>query len=315
MAMTAADWNTLVALHPPRFGAFLQSWEWGEYQERLGHRVRRHLVENAHGIMIAQAIWQPMPLGLGYWLIPKGPLGTLPPAQMREELRQAFGDGAFVKCEPGVEISGAVRAHDRHPSATLALDLQAGWEMVEEEMKPKMRYNARLALRRGVTVHLADADALPEFLALMEDTTTRDGFSAHAPERYRALLSTLTTPSCRAFLAIAHFQGAPLAANIMVDAFGVRTYLHGASSSQERELKAPAALQATLIADACGRGMAQYDFWGVVPPGGTDRHPLTGVTRFKSGFGGSLLTMPGTRDLPFHPLRYAAFTVARKLFR
>ena len=82
-------------------------------------------------------------------------------------------------------------------------------------------------------------------------------------------------------------------------------------------------LQWTAIRDALKRGDHVYNFWGIAPvtlaadgtPTVTDHgHPFSGVTLFKTGFGGSLLPLVHCMDFPLSP-RYhltRAFEILRK---
>ena len=98
--MDSRSWNNLIADFAPPFGAFLQSWEWGEVQVSLGFPIERiHRVVEGKTVL-AQAIWQPLPLGASYWFVPKGPLGDAAPSVMIDVLRKELGTGAFLKVEP-----------------------------------------------------------------------------------------------------------------------------------------------------------------------------------------------------------------------
>jgi lipid II:glycine glycyltransferase (peptidoglycan interpeptide bridge formation enzyme) len=180
-------------------------------------------------------------------------------------------------------------------------------------MKPKTRYNIKLAEKKRVTIRIAGPEAFDEFMVLMKDTAKRDGFSLHLADRYLNMLKVLKGGECRAFLAFADFEGKALAANLMIDSFGMRTYLHGASSSEMRNVMAPYALHWHLIKDAAERGMSAYDFWGIAPVGAPEDHPWAGITRFKLGFGAEVVEMPGTFDFPLSTFWYGIYKLARRV--
>jgi lipid II:glycine glycyltransferase (peptidoglycan interpeptide bridge formation enzyme) len=309
----AQGWNDRVRAHLPPFGGFLQSYEWGEFQESIGFKVKRIFEETKKGVVIAQAVEQPMPFGKKYYLIPKGPLGDASPNVMLEVLKRELKDGAFLKIEPPKKIKGTFPVHERHPFTTAIIKLDLSTDALLEQMKPKTRYNVRLAEKKRVTIRIAGAEAFDEFITLMKDTAKRDGFALHLSDRYLNMLKVLKGGECRAYLAFADFEGKALAANLMIDSFGTRTYLHGASSSENRNVMAPYALHWHLIKDAAEKGMQIYDFWGIAPVGAGDDHPWAGITRFKLGFGAEVVEMPGTFDLPLKGLWYRAYRFARKL--
>lgn len=310
--MESKEWNGLVAQHPPLFGAFLQSWEWGEFQRSLGFNVVRVFEETNKKTLIAQAVELTLPLGLTYWYVPKGPLGTVAEEDDFELLKKRLPKGAFVKIEPVVAPPGLTRGLDRQPSVTTTLDLTQSYDKLLEGMKGKTRYNVRLAEKKGVVCRLVGLEAFDAFAQLMQQTAERDEFSLHDLKRYRKMLETLTTDGCHAFLAMAFYEDRPLAANLMIDAFGVRTYLHGASSNLYRNVMAPYALHDFLINDAQKKGLSTYDFWGIAPPEAGEGHPWSGISRFKLGFGGDTVVMPGTFDLAKNVLAYGVYSLAKR---
>jgi peptidoglycan pentaglycine glycine transferase (the first glycine) len=311
--MTSQEWNEQVKKYAPPFGAFLQMWEWGEVQMSLGAPVKRIYEKTREGTVLAQGIWQPLPLGASYWLFPKGPLGDAPIETRMQILRDQCEGSAFLKIEPEAVPAGSIFAAERHPAHTIIVPLSKNTEEMYARMKQKTRYNIRLAEKKGVQVEYAGIEGLSRFMTLIHQTAARDGFSAHSPERYRAIIEKFQGPTCTAFFAFAKYNQKDLAANMMIDADDARTYLHGASSSTERDVMAPYALHAHLMEDAARKGMTKYDFWGVAPEDANESHAWTGITRFKSGFGGERFSMPGTFDVPTRPLAYKMYRFARKL--
>lgn len=306
--MDRVEWNNLVTAHAPRFGAFLQSWEWGSFQQSLGRKIERLHVADARGVMLAQAVQLDLPFGWSYWQVPKGPLGTMPPCEMARELSRSFAQGAFVRIELAVVPEKAWKTKDVQPSVSSVLDLTQGLDAVVANMKPKTRYNVRLAEKKGVTARIVTGtEAMDDLARLLEQTAARDKFSLHPLAYYEAMLASLKDGPVRCFLAFAEYEGRPLAANITIDFNGQRTYLHGASSNLHRNLMAPAYLHRFLIEDAIKKGMASYDFWGVAPVGARKGHAWAGITQFKLGFGGEIVTSPGTYDVTLNTPIYALY--------
>ena len=66
------------------------------------------------------------------------------------------------------------------------------------------------------------------------------------------------------------------------------------------------ALQWAAIRTAKAQGCRDYDLLGAAPRAGA-AHPLAGVHRFKSGFGGRLLHREGAWDFPFDGATYSAW--------
>ncbi|MBP9828258.1 peptidoglycan bridge formation glycyltransferase FemA/FemB family protein [Patescibacteria group bacterium] len=312
--MDRENWNALVRKHPPLFGAFLQSFAWGQFQERLGFQVRRfHEQDEAGRVGFGQAIRLPLPFDFAYWYLPKGPLGDMDATALYDIARKTFSNEAFLTVEGGLPVFSGKKVHDRQPAVTTVLDLTKSYESLLAGMKSKTRYNVRLAEKKGVTIKVGGVELFTEFAELMKVTAERDGFSIHELQRYKTMLEVVNDEDIQSYLAIAFYNDKPLAANLMIDAFDTRTYLHGASSNDERQVMAPYALHAYLIRDAQEKGMRTYDFWGVAPTDDDEKHAWHGITRFKMGFGGDRLIMPGTYEIPIQRFAYFLYRTAKKL--
>ncbi len=312
--MTEHSWNDAVRKHAGMSGAFMHSWAWGAFQESQGREVRRIEAYDGARAMLAQAVKLDAPLGIRYWLVPKGPLGDASPEAMRAVLVQELAGVDYIRTEAASRLPKTIAAKEMHPKTTRLLDLTRGFDVVFEEFSARVRYNVRLAKKKGVVCEFVGLDRFGEFVELMKQTAERDEFGLHEMKYYRATLESLQgAQECSAKLAIASKEGTPLAATLTIDSFGTRTYLHGASGNQMRELKATHALQDFVIHDACDAGMRHYDFWGIAPENAPKDHPWAGITEFKKAFGGTILSSPGTFDIPLNPLKYGMYRAARFL--
>lgn len=311
--MNERSWNDLVRKHSVASGSFLHSWAWGEFQQSQGREVKRIVEIDGDKTMFAQAILLSAPLGIRYWLVPKGPLGDVSLEFMRSTLVQEFGTGVdYIRTESEHKLPKTIAAKEMHPKTTRLLDLSKGYDAVFGDFSARVRYNVRLAKKKGVKMEFVGMNRFDEFVELMKQTAERDVFSLHETKYYRAMLEALHGASeCSAKLAIASKDGIPLAATLTIDSFGTRTYLHGASGNQMRELKATHALQDFVINDACNVGMQSYDFWGIAPEGSSKNHPWAGITEFKKAFGGSIHATAGTFDIPTNFAKYSLYRSAR----
>ncbi len=310
------SWDAQVACFAPASGAFMHSWAWGEFQQSQGREVRRISLscqgEGRGEVCIAQAIKLSAPLGIRYWLVPKGPLGDASPEFMRSMLVKELIGVDYIRTESASRLPKTIGTKEMHPKTTRLLDLTKGYDAVANDFSTRVRYNTRLAKKKGVVCEFVGLERFDEFVELMKQTAERDEFSLHKMQYYRAMLESLQDASeCNAKLAIASKDGTPLAATLTIDSFGTRTYLHGASGNQMRELKATHALQDFVIHDAIDSGMSSYDFWGIAPEGASKHHPWAGITEFKKAFGGYIVSSPGTFDIPLNPLKYGVYRAAR----
>ncbi|MEK9155531.1 MAG: peptidoglycan bridge formation glycyltransferase FemA/FemB family protein [Patescibacteria group bacterium] len=313
MSIDERSWNDAVRKHSVASGSFLQSYAWGEFQKSQGREIQRIIADDDGKTMVAQAVKLDAPLGIIYWLVPKGPFGDASPAFMRSTLVKELAQGVdYIRTEGVTRLPRTIEAKEMHPRTTRLLDLTKGYQVIFDEFNMRARYNTRLGKKKGVETNFVGLDRFDEFASLMSQTAERDAFSLHEMPYYRAMLETLAgADECDAKLAIATHEGVPLAATLTIDSFGTRTYLHGASGNQMRELKATHVLQDFVINDACEKGLVAYDFWGISPPGASEKHPWHGITKFKEGFGGYVYATDGTFDIPVHAGKYGLYRVAR----
>jgi lipid II:glycine glycyltransferase (peptidoglycan interpeptide bridge formation enzyme) len=71
-------------------------------------------------------------------------------------------------------------------------------------------------------------------------------------------------------------------------------------------------LQWEAIKAAKTAGCRTYDFYGIPPVEDPD-HPMAGLYRFKTGFGGQLRHYAGCWDIPFRPVLYRLYRLAERL--
>lgn len=296
--MDASAWNKFVIAHGPRSGAFLQSWEWGEFQKALGRRVLR--VES--GGAMAQLVEYPIRFGFYGFDLPRGPIGLADEVVEKAVAEAQKTKAVFLHVEENSqkphdrEVFAGAR--NRQPQHNQVVSIGSSEEEILAAMHEKTRYNIRLAEKKGVRVEYGAFDA---FWKLAVETAGRDGFSTHSRGYYETMLRK--TPS---ELFVASLDGRPLAAAI-VNFFGATaTYLHGASSSEDRNLMAPYLLHWRVIVEAKKRGCTAYDL------GGVDEKRWPGVTRFKRGWGGEVVSFPDAYELPLRPFWYKLYRLAQR---
>lgn len=319
-------WDDFIKQQALISGAFLQTWDWGEFQHSVGKEVKRFgCYDHDRLVGILQAIRFSLPFKNHYFFCPRGPI-FIPEVFENEELfksvmqqiKEELG-GLFFRFEPlkfFAKFPHTKKSLDLHPQHTLLLNLQKTEQELLSGMHEKTRYNIGLAQRRGLKIRFS---SLPEDFEnlwfLFEKTAGRGEFRLHEKTYYRNLLTVLSKgQQARAFLAFVFFEDKPITANIMVDCFKTRTYLHGASDHDYRQHMAPFLLHWKLIQDAKEKKITWYDWHGIAPEGAID-HPWQGITRFKKGFGGQVFSFPGTYDYVFDPLWYTIYKGVRFLKR
>ncbi len=209
---------------------------------------------------------------------------------------------------------------DVQPPDTVILDLDPTIEDILCDMKPKWRYNIKLAEKKGVHVSCIRPgtdntelyEALDIFWKLYCETAERDGIATHTKQYYHDLFfHTPDTTTCLS-LYIAWHDNEPIAAIITVFYKQEAIYLYGASSNSKRNLMPAYLLQWTAIQDARAAGCKHYDFYGI-PPCDDPDHPMHGLYRFKTGFGGKIVHRIGSIDVPGSRLLYKIYRLLESL--
>lgn len=200
---------------------------------------------------------------------------------------------------------------DLLPPDTVLIDVSRDRERILARMKPKTRYNIRLSARKKVHVRDAGVEGLPAWYALYRETARRHGMNLNSMEYFRAALdvadSDCDSPA-GTHLLLAE-AGKRAVAGIVLAVSGNRaTYLYGASSAQsgDRGLMASYALQWEAIRLARKSGCNDYDMFGISPAPDPD-HPMYGLYRFKTGFGGRIQHREGCWDYPYDGRRYDVY--------
>jgi lipid II:glycine glycyltransferase (peptidoglycan interpeptide bridge formation enzyme) len=200
---------------------------------------------------------------------------------------------------------------NRQPQYTWILDINKTTEQLLQEMHSKTRYNIRVAEKKEVYIdHVKNLDV---FLKLNETTTERNKFISH-PRQYIEKLLSLSD----VFQFNAYIDKTPVASAIILRHQKSFIYLLGASSNEYRNAMSPYLLHWDIINTGKKEGIDTYDFWGIAPPAkkenvGTvcfhtycfeDIHPLSGVSRFKAGWGGAVKSYPQAYEIIINPLTY-----------
>ncbi|MFN3705617.1 MAG: lipid II:glycine glycyltransferase FemX [Thermoflexales bacterium] len=308
----------------------LQSWAWGEFKSRWGWRAERWLLRATDGTPRAavQVLWQHPPrLPLCVLYAPKGPLcadtdayqAALRWVMARARARRAIW--AKVDGEPPLPLPHArqllaVEGWRYSPQQiqfrnTAITDLRQSDAELLAAMKPKWRYNLRLAERRGVRVRLAttlsDADAHLLY-ALYAETARRDRFAIRTASYYYDAWRAM-----RGVALFAEREGETLAAGVLFCFGGKAWFFYGMSRSEGREHMPNHLLQWHAMRWARDHGCHTYDWWGAPEDPHNPHDRLAGVWRFKEGAGARFVEGIGAWDYAPFPPAYRAYLRFSKL--
>lgn len=309
--------------------SFLQSKQWAEFKHSQGWQIVKIAgffgLERALPLGIKLFYWPEIGLELG--LTPSRLKGaSLKLKKLLAEVKKLSKkeNVSFVRLEFFEEFDEAdtlalARAdrvlkrlglqkspEEMQPEYRQVIDLTKTEQDLFDEMKPKGRYNIRVAQRHGVQIQKSK---IKIFYDLYRQSAQRDGF-APRPLSYFQQMATHMTAHMSCYVASLGNQS--LAAALTVSWHGRVSYLYGGSSNEHRNVMAPYLLHWQIIKDAKHAHAKTYDLLAIAPQ---DRpnHKFAGLRRFKEQFGGRSIRVLGSYDLIFDRLRYRLFILAEKL--
>ncbi len=319
----------------------LQSWAWGEFKCSWGWSAERWLLADAQGqpraaVQLLRRSIGKLPACVLY--APKGPVscdldahdealalieqrakqhhaiwakvdGDILPLSLSE--RGAGGEDnlrALLQQRRWLYSAGQIQFRN-----TMLTTLQRDDATLLAAMKPKCRYNIRLAEKRGVIVRTlapiegADAGLL---YAMYAETAKRDGFLIREEAYYRDAWKVMGAAGF-----VAEHAGEPLAGIVLLCFANRAWYFYGMSRSQGREHMPNHLLQWAALRWARDAGYALYDWWGA-PETLDESDSMWGVYRFKESFGAAFFEGAGAWDFAPSPLLYRAYVeLGPKLIR
>jgi len=335
-----ATWDHALARLP--YAHALQSWAWGQFKARWGWRAMP-LTMSVGGngweaVAAAHVLRRDLPRTPWCVLyVPKGPALDYADATLRRHVLAQLEALArreraiFIKIDPevarswgledertsplGAAVMRDLSARGWRPSAeqiqfrnTVELPLESSDEQLLAAMKPKTRYNIRLAERKGVVVRPGTAADLPTIAAMYQETGARDGFTVRPTPYYLDGWTALYDAGMAQPL-VAEVEGRPVAAIILVRFADRVIYMYGASRDEARERMPNHLLQWEAIRWTRAQDARVYDFWGA-PDVFDETDRLWGVWRFKAGFNGEVVRFIGAWDYTPRPLLYRLYTQA-----
>lgn len=331
-----AAWDRILARLPnPQV---LQSRAWGDFKSRWGWIPARLVWQQGDTpVAAAQILRRRIPrTPWSFLYAPRGPVldyANLPLAArvlagLETYARQTAA--VFIKIDPPVPRRLGEPGEDLpQPAGQAWLDtlVRRGWRFSPEQiqfrntvlvnlapspedllaaMKPKWRYNIRLAARKGVAVRAGSESDLPLFYRMYAHTAARDGFLIRPEAYYHDVWRTFMAAG-QAELLLAQVNGEAVAGLVLFLFGSTAWYMYGASTNRHRALMPNHALQWAAMCRAKERGCTGYDMWGA-PDVFNETDRMWGVYRFKRGFGGQTVHGLGAFDYPANRLLYRLFT-------
>ena len=298
-----------LASHP------MQTWEWGEARTAMGVEVIKIQSDGKLYQMTIHPIPH-TPYSIGY--IPRSEM----PTQSALTRLHEFGkknNVIFIKIEPYIPYDESFgpsafnfqlqrSSHPLFPEWTQTLDLTPSEEELLKKMKPKTRYNIRLAEKKGVVIkEMSTDEGYKIFETLYFETCERQGYRGHTPSYHQTIWNKLK--DMQAHILVAFLGEIPLAAYELLIFKKTLYYLYGGSSLLHKNVMAPNLLMWEAIKLGKKLGAELFDMWGSLPPEYSNTHPWAGFTRFKEGYGTQFLHLMPSIDIIIRPILYKTYGI------
>jgi len=290
---------------------FLQSEIWAKTNRLIGHKV----VVRKGIVMIVKSAKRGR-----YLEIPGGPLIDWQDEEAVASAKQIMiqtgkeNHCAFVRFRPQLLDKADNRAiltqigakkSPMHLAAehTIIIDLTQSQEDLLANMRRQTRYEVRRAGKLGLLVEKSNSkQAFLEFHQVQSSTAARQHF---VPPDTKTLLAEREAFGDQAQIYIAKTaDGQPIAYGLILISGDEAAYYEAASTELNRRLPGAYALQWQVMRDLKKQGIKRYNLWGIAPAN-QPHHRYAGVTTFKTGFGGKVVTYVPAHDLILSKIKYA----------
>jgi len=337
------EWNKFVKKNHGVVGAFLGTWEWGDFQKKIGLKIDRHVVkENDELVAVFMLVTYKLPFGLRYGYTPRGPIIACERAveeskhfEILEAInywaRKKLKDYIFLRMEPPIfslspdtGMYGFRRpSYSIQPPKNTVVPLSGTEDEILSRFHSSTRSNVRRAERRGVTFEMkkefSQADHFHFFEMIKSTSSRHKSTNAYPTQKYlRTFMSNhhISTkgdkynPEIFSLGIFCGYQnGAPAATHIVVFFGDTATYLFGASYTKHLNSKVDTYLHFAAMKEAKNLGMKYYDL------GGIDEKIWPSLTTFKRQCGGEEIVYVGNIDIPIRRSLYHGYNTLKKTMK
>jgi peptidoglycan pentaglycine glycine transferase (the first glycine) len=196
---------------------------------------------------------------------------------------------------------------DQQPLKTLLINLKLSEEEILRQMKPKGRYNIKIAQKHKVEIYKTGlSDGLNDFLSIYKQFIKRAGFEGKDASYFKALEYCVRQEK-NIDIYFAKYNNKLLSAAMVLYFSDTATFLYGASRKEYMSVMAPYLLHFEIIKNAKALGLGWYDLYGLSPEGDNHKHPWYGFSIFKRKFGGSEVDRIGGYDFIYNEKLYKEY--------
>lgn len=313
-----SEWESFIATHPE--ANFLHSWGWGEFLQKINHKIVRIGFFNQDKLVGAVLFIVEDARRGRYGVVPAGPIIDWPNKKLVETVFSTIRElgaqnkCAFVRVRPQLVSDSKEVSYFKefgfkpapmhlHAELTWQLDLTQTEDEILAGMRKNTRYEIRQAKKKGIIVKRSqDPASIDRFYEIQLETAQRHGFvpfsKTYLKEQFKVFAARDNVVLFEAY------SGDKLLSQAYIIFYGQEAAYHfGTSTDENRNLPGAYAAQWEAIKEAKKRGMSRYNFWGVTEVDQT-KHRFYGVSVFKRGFGGEEVSYLHAQDLVIKKGRY-----------
>ena len=318
---------------------FLDSWNWGEFQKKMGNKIWR--------LGIYECLKPDIKHLIGVVLVIKitarrGNFLFLPHSPVVKNDRELFSaisavleklkiiakeeNCSFIRVAPiwernkeNIKIFKDLGFRQApihmHPEASWELDIKPSEENLLMNMRKTTRYLIRQA-QKNKDIEIIQSNNIQDiekFNKLYQTTVNRQGFAPFSLDYLKNEFSVFQ-PDNQITIFLGNYRNEIVSSAIIIFWQGIGFYHQGASSLKYPKIPVSYLLQWEAIREAKRRGCRLYNFWGIAPDN-NKKHPWYGLTLFKMGFGGHKKEYVKTQDFVLSPkywLTYIIETIRKK---
>lgn len=317
-------------------GSPLQSWQWGELKSETWEVERLGVFQKEELLSVITIFMRKFPLSaltkvLGFEYMAYIPRGIaiqgikyFPKVikELSEYIRKKRVGFVLLDPEKDLLIEGwnkefkkalksegwRVAGTSIEPNQTNVVRIDKEDEKLFAAMKPKWRRNIKKAIRHGVEVREScDSRAVDEFYSVISEVAKHTDFKIRSKEYFKKMWEVLSQDGLiRIFIAT---SGEEIISTYLVLVTDNAAYeVYGGATKKGRDLEASYLLKREIMRAMKAGGRKFYDHWGVAPKD-SDRHPLSGISYFKSGFGGKYVQLLPQYVKVLNPFAYLGYKV------
>ena len=305
---------------------FLDSWNWGEFQKKMGNKIWRFGVfENKLLFSVALVIKITARRGT-FLFIPHGPVvkngrelfSTI--STILEELKKIAREEkvSFIRIAPilqrkeeNIKIFKNLGFRDApihiHPELTWELDLTPSEEELLMGLRKTTRYLIRQAQKnKDIEIYQSkNIEDIEIFNNLYQEVVDRHRFVPFSLNYLKNEFLAFNSDN-QISIFLGKYKNEIISSGIFIFWQNIGFYHHGATSLKYPKIPVFYLLQWEAIREAKKRYCQTFNFWGIAPTN-NQKHPWSGLTLFKMGFGGQKKEYVKTQDLPISKKYWLTF--------